>query len=234
MFALNNKLQDDSLLVCDLKISKLLLMNDANYLWLILVPCKENLVEMIDLSFEEQKILLLEINAVSEVLKKDFLADKLNIANLGNVVSQLHIHIIARYKNDLAFPNPVWNFAPAKPYENFAAKNLIQKLKLLISEQFEQLQKKHNEMQKILQTPIGETDILRKKIIYRANHRGCKETDFLLGKFFNEKLSEHNLEICSQFIEEDDLLIYDWILNKKTAPNIYQSLVSSIKNFHGC
>ena len=132
MFTLHPQLKADSFFVCDLKISSLLLMNDANYLWLVLVPRKPDLVELTDLSFEEQIEVLREINLLGEILKKNFAAEKLNIAALGNVVSQLHIHVIARKKNDVTFPKPVWGNAPAKPYEEKAAQKLIQEIKNLI------------------------------------------------------------------------------------------------------
>jgi len=107
-------------------------MNDANYLWLILVPRKPDLIELTDLSFAEQTQVLREINFVAEILKKEFNVEKLNIAALGNVVSQLHIHVIGRKKNDATFPKPVWGNAPAKPYTANEAEALIQKLKSLL------------------------------------------------------------------------------------------------------
>lgn len=131
MFQLDPKLQADTFLIKDLKMSRLLLMNDANYPWLILVPRKANLVEITDLAMDEQIAVLQEINLVAEILKKSFKADKLNIANLGNVVSQLHIHVIARFKNDPAFPRPVWGALSAKPYEEKAAQQLIEQIKIL-------------------------------------------------------------------------------------------------------
>ena len=75
-----------------------------------------------------------------------------------------------------------------------------------------------------------------KKIIYRAVHRGCKETDFLLGDFFvanKESLSELGLDLCEKFLEEDDMLIYDWILEKIPTEIIYQNLIEKIRQFHG-
>ena len=77
--------------------------------------------------------------------------------------------------------------------------------------------------------------ILSKQILYRSTHRGCKETDFLLGNFFEEKLNsfaDSDLALIKDFIEEDDLKIYDWILGKEITPNRYQSLVSDIRIFH--
>lgn len=75
-----------------------------------------------------------------------------------------------------------------------------------------------------------------KKIIYRAVHRGCKETDFLLGDFFvanKESLLEIGLDLCEKFLEEDDMLIYDWILEKIPTEIIYQNLIEKIRKFHG-
>lgn len=133
MFTLHPQLESDSFFISDLKISRLLLMNDANYLWLILVPRKAGLVELIDLSFEEQMEVLFEINLLSEILKKDFFADKINIGALGNVVSQLHIHVILRKKNDATFPKPVWGNAEAKLYAEDEAKNLVKKIREILA-----------------------------------------------------------------------------------------------------
>ena len=132
MFALHSQLKSDTHFICDLPLSSALLMNDANYLWLILVPRKPDLVELTDLSFAEQTQVLQEINSVAKILKKEFNAEKLNIAALGNVVSQLHIHVIGRKKNDATFQKPVWGNAPAKPYATKEAEALIQKLKSLL------------------------------------------------------------------------------------------------------
>lgn len=133
MFALHPQLKSDTYFICDLDFSSVLLMKDANYTWLILVPRKPDLIELTDLSFDEQIQVLREINLAAEILKKEFSADKLNIAALGNVVSQLHIHVIARKKNDATFPKPVWGNAPAKPYAASDADNLIKKLKSLFA-----------------------------------------------------------------------------------------------------
>ena len=77
--------------------------------------------------------------------------------------------------------------------------------------------------------------VLRKQILYRSSHRGCKETDFLLGNFFSEKLTslaESDLTLVCSFLEEDDLKIYDWILDKEIMPNAYLALVADIRKFH--
>lgn len=132
MFTLDQRLENDCFVIKDLKLSKLLLMNDQNYYWFILVPKKENMVELIDLSFEDQTILLQEVNQLSKILKKEFSCDKINVATLGNVVKQLHIHVIGRFENDISFPKPIWGSAPAKPYEEEKANNLIKKICQLI------------------------------------------------------------------------------------------------------
>ena len=107
-FHLNQQLKNDSYEVLDLSLSKLLLVNNSSFPWVMLVPKKNNLKEIIDLSEEDRMILMKEISLVSQAMKKIFHPDKLNIAALGNIVEQLHIHIIARYKNDTAWPDPVF------------------------------------------------------------------------------------------------------------------------------
>lgn len=132
MFVLNSKLADDTFFVVDLKISRVLLMNNANYPWIILVPRHPDLVELTDLSFADQTEILREINLIAKILQKKFQPHKLNIGALGNVVRQLHIHVIARFENDAAFPNPVWGGA-SKPYAKSDVEALVQELKLLLT-----------------------------------------------------------------------------------------------------
>lgn len=132
MFILDSKLQSDTIFISDLKISRLLLMNDSNYPWLILVPRKADLIELTDLSFDEQTEVLREINIVGKILQENFAAEKLNIAALGNMVKQLHIHVIARKKNDATFPKPVWGNAPSQPYAEADAQQIISKIKSLL------------------------------------------------------------------------------------------------------
>ena len=116
-FILDKKLQKDCIFIKDLELSQLLLMNDSNYPWLILAPRKNNLTEIIDLDQDDQIILLSEINYVSKILKKHLNVDKINIASLGNVVSQLHIHIIGRYFNDISYPKPIWGQVNSVKYD---------------------------------------------------------------------------------------------------------------------
>ena len=132
MFTLNPKLEADTFFICDLKVSRLLLMNDSNYPWLILVPRQDGLVELTDLNFDEQSEILREINLLGKILKESFAVEKLNIGALGNVVKQLHIHVIGRFQNDAAFPKPVWGAVAAKPYAENTAQDLIKKIKSLL------------------------------------------------------------------------------------------------------
>ena len=132
MFELDQKLQEDTHFIADLEISRLLLMKDSNYLWLILVPRVAGAIELIDLSLDQQKEILTEINLVGKILKESFLVEKLNIAAIGNVVRQLHIHIVGRFKNDASFPKPVWGTLPAKSYTKQDIEELVQKIQSLI------------------------------------------------------------------------------------------------------
>lgn len=116
-FTLHEQLAKDTLWVTDLTLCQVLLMNDANYPWLILVPQVPNIREVYELTSEQRQQLWKDSDRVSRVLVQLFSPEKLNIAALGNVVPQLHIHHIVRYKNDKAWPAPVWGKVPAKPYE---------------------------------------------------------------------------------------------------------------------
>ncbi len=129
MFTLDKKLALDSYYVRDLELSRLLLMNDSNYPWLILVPRRNNLVELTDLDFNDQIKLLKEINIISKILKENFNIEKINIATLGNVVKQLHIHVIGRKANDASFPKPVWGNATIKKYHQDNANKIIEQLR---------------------------------------------------------------------------------------------------------
>ena len=116
-FTLHPQLAADTVPVGDLTLSRVLLANDANYPWLILVPRRPALTEIIDLEENAQIQLLGEIAAVSNALKDLTACDKLNVAALGNVVAQLHVHVIARFRSDAAWPKPVWGAAPATAYD---------------------------------------------------------------------------------------------------------------------
>jgi diadenosine tetraphosphate (Ap4A) HIT family hydrolase len=116
VFTLHPALEQDLLFVKQLPLSMLFLMNDSRFPWLVLVPKRANISEIYELDIEEQTILFSEISFVGKMLKSTFHADKLNFAALGNVVPQLHIHLIARFQVDMAWPSPVWGFEKAIPY----------------------------------------------------------------------------------------------------------------------
>ncbi|MDA7705507.1 HIT family protein [Rickettsiales bacterium] len=124
-FTLDQRLENDCFLIKELKLSKLLLMNNKLYPWFILVPKRNNMKEITDLEFLDQQILLKEINDISKIIQNNYNPDKLNIAALGNVVPQLHIHIIARYKNDKTFPNPVWISSEKQEYNDKDIQDII-------------------------------------------------------------------------------------------------------------
>ena len=113
---LDPQLAADTHPVAHLPLSELRLMDDANHPWLILVPRVAGAVEWIDLDDAAQAGLTREIALASRALQSVFKPHKLNVAALGNMVPQLHVHVIARYRDDIAWPRPVWGTATAKPY----------------------------------------------------------------------------------------------------------------------
>ena len=115
-FILDPRLDADTLVLGCFALSRVLLMNDARYPWLILVPQKPDLAEIIDLTVSEQMQLMREIAAASQALKTLFNPDKLNVGALGNRVRQLHVHVMARFVSDAAWPGPVWGVGQAQPY----------------------------------------------------------------------------------------------------------------------
>ncbi len=128
-WALDTQLARDTIPIGDLPLSRLLLMEDANYPWAILVPRRPGIVEIIDLSAQDQAQLTREIASVSTTLRRTTGCHKLNVAALGNVVAQLHVHVIARFRDDAAWPRPVWGAVPARPYAGDARQRLIDALK---------------------------------------------------------------------------------------------------------
>ena len=108
-------------------------MNDNQYPWFILVPKIAGVTEIFHLDEEQQLQLACESSILSGTLSDLFEADKMNVAALGNVVSQLHVHHIVRYETDVAWPNPVWGYKPAKPYDQVQVKEIRKKLQSLFS-----------------------------------------------------------------------------------------------------
>ncbi|WP_339671624.1 HIT domain-containing protein [Dasania marina] len=116
MFELHPQLAKDCVWLGDFALCRVLLNRDNHYPWLILVPRREDISEIFQLSGQDQQQLLQESSELSACLMRYFNADKMNVAALGNMVPQLHIHYIARFKADIAWPNPVWGFASALSY----------------------------------------------------------------------------------------------------------------------
>ncbi|WP_277372570.1 HIT domain-containing protein [Pseudomonas sp. AA-38] len=136
MFSLDSRLQQDCLLLGDFPLSRLLLMNDAQYPWFILVPRREEVSELFQLDAEDQRQLWQETTWLAETLKDTFAADKMNVATLGNMVSQLHMHVIVRRRDDIAWPAPVWGRHAAVPYTSAQVEALKGKLRLVLTEDF--------------------------------------------------------------------------------------------------
>lgn len=124
-FTLDHRLQADTMLIGDLELSRLLLMNDARYPWVILVPRRSGLVEITDLNETESLAAMREMRRVAQAMQAICPHDKLNIGALGNVVRQLHIHLVARRAGDEAGHGPVWGIGKALPYAPQAAEKLI-------------------------------------------------------------------------------------------------------------
>lgn len=127
-FSLDPRLAADTLPVRMLALCELRLMNDARYPWLVLVPRRAGMVELLDLDDGDQLLLHDEVRACARALRTICAPDKLNIATLGNVVAQLHFHVIARFRDDDAWPRPVWGVHPAVAYQDGAAEALVAKV----------------------------------------------------------------------------------------------------------
>jgi diadenosine tetraphosphate (Ap4A) HIT family hydrolase len=128
LFTLHPQLQADTVLVADWALSRVLLMNDARFPWLILVPRRAGLSELFDLKHAERMVLSDELNRASVGLKTLTKARKINVGALGNLVPQLHLHVVARTESDAAWPGPVWGNGEAIPYRPEACQALIARL----------------------------------------------------------------------------------------------------------
>lgn len=115
-FTLHQKLREDTVEIVRLKLSLVLLMNDSSFPWLVLVPERQGVQEVHELGIEDRSVLIEEIAAASEIIRQLYSPDKINIGALGNLVPQLHIHVIGRFRTDRAWPGPVWGTGHARPY----------------------------------------------------------------------------------------------------------------------
>lgn len=140
MFALDPRLQQDTLPIGDFPLCRLLLSNDSNYPWFILVPKRQSISELFQLNDADQQQLWKETTALAETLKDSFDADKMNVATLGNVVSQLHMHVIVRKRDDAAWPAPVWGKHPARPYNAEQVAAIRERLRVALTDDFKFLE----------------------------------------------------------------------------------------------
>lgn len=137
MAELHPQLLEDCIVLGRFPLCQLLLMNDANYPWCILVPDREGISEIYQLSAEDQSQLLKESSFLAEFLMKSFNGDKMNIATLGNIVPQCHLHHVVRYHSDAAWPAPIWGKLPVKVYSEEALNDVKIKLNELELVDFE-------------------------------------------------------------------------------------------------
>ena len=120
MFVLHERLEADTHAIVDWPVSSVRLMNDATYPWLILVPRQNGIRELHELSKDDRAQVMEEITQASMVLSEMYGPDKINVGAIGNMVPQLHIHVVARTVSDPAWPGPVWGAHPPRPYDNEA------------------------------------------------------------------------------------------------------------------
>ena len=132
-FTLDPRLDADTAGIIDLPLSSVRLMRDARYPWVILIPRQPGLVELTDLTRDDQIALMDEIAHVSACLKAETGCPKLNVAAIGNIVRQLHVHVVARFEGDAAWPGPVWGKHPPLAYDAEKEAALIASLRARLS-----------------------------------------------------------------------------------------------------
>lgn len=128
-FSLDPRLAGDSVWVADGPLSQLRLVDDARFPWLVLVPRVPGAIEWVDLDGGQQRLLLAEINQAAGVLRAVAAVEKLNIGALGNIVSQLHVHVVGRRSDDAAWPGPVWGNGRAQPYSSADRDALVTRIR---------------------------------------------------------------------------------------------------------
>ena len=131
-FQLHGTLAADTVEAARWPLCRMLLMNDSRYPWLILVPARAGLSELHDLGPADQAVLMGEIDRASRALAALHAPDKINVGALGNLVPQLHIHVIARFRHDDAWPGPVWGAHPPRAYEKAALDDALQALRRVL------------------------------------------------------------------------------------------------------
>jgi diadenosine tetraphosphate (Ap4A) HIT family hydrolase len=136
MFELHPQLQLDCLEIGRFRLCRLLLMNESRYPWFILVPEREGMTEIYQLNETDQILLLQESSLLARGLAEAYAADKLNIAAIGNLVPQLHVHHVVRYHDDSAWPAPVWGRFPPLPYDEVKLAEVVALIKSHLPEAF--------------------------------------------------------------------------------------------------
>jgi diadenosine tetraphosphate (Ap4A) HIT family hydrolase len=126
-FSLDSRLAGDTLPVGDLALSSVLLLNDSRFPWFVLVPRRNSVSELTDLSDQDSAMLMEEIRVATRVMLDLAKPDKVNVAAIGNIVPQLHVHVVGRFLSDPAWPGPVWGFGTRTPYPDHAAAALIER-----------------------------------------------------------------------------------------------------------
>ena len=127
-FKLHPRLAADTYPIKDLALSQVLFMNDSRYPWLVLVPMRPDIIEVHDLAEADQLQLMTEISAASKTLATLFETDKINVGALGNIVPQLHVHVLSRRRTDEAWPGPVWGVGKTIPYSDAERIQTIKKI----------------------------------------------------------------------------------------------------------
>jgi len=127
-FELDGRIARDSDLVSVLGLCQIRIQNDSRWPWLVMVPERPGMTEIFELSPEEQALLSIEVNRVAGALKTVTGATKINVGALGNIVRQLHVHVIARFEGDANWPGPIWGFGQAQPYGESQKQDFLNKL----------------------------------------------------------------------------------------------------------
>jgi diadenosine tetraphosphate (Ap4A) HIT family hydrolase len=127
-FPIHSALLNSSVELAQLPLSTLLLVNDSQFPWLILVPRKADISEIYELEWEDQQQLMNESSLIAEMMMMLFEGDKMNIAAIGNICPQLHLHHVVRYKNDLCWPDPIWGKHSPVSYDDQQLQEITQKI----------------------------------------------------------------------------------------------------------
>ena len=126
-FSLDSRLAGDTFPIGDLALSSVLLLNDSRFPWFVLVPQRDGLSELTDLSDQDAAALMQEIRVAIRVMLDLARPDKVNVAAIGNIVPQLHVHVVGRFLSDPAWPGPVWGFGARTSYPDHAAAALVER-----------------------------------------------------------------------------------------------------------